>query len=83
MAVRIRVVGRLSYGRYDLVPSLEATPGESQRAQHLPPQLDEVEVGGVFGLEHHLPARMRQHEEQHVGGAVAAQVVGASPGRHG
>jgi len=60
----------------NLAPSLEAAPGEGERAQHLPPRLDEVEVGGVLRLEHHLPARVRQHEEQHVNRAVAAQVVG-------
>ena len=60
----------------DLVPGFEATPGQGEGAQHLPPWLDEVEVGGVFGLEHHLPAQVRQHEQQPVGGTMAAQVVG-------
>src|SRR3954467_1372709 len=40
------------------------------------PPLTEVEVGGVLRLEHHLPTWVRQHEEQHVGGAMAAEVVG-------
>src|SRR5918997_3887531 len=76
MAVRVPVSGRLRDGLGDLVPGFEATPGEGERAQHLPPRLDEVEVGGVFRLEHHLPARVRQQEQQHVGSAMAAQGVG-------
>ena len=48
----------------------------SERAQHLPPRPDQVEVGGVPGPERHLPARVRQHGRRRVGGAVAAQVVG-------
>src|SRR3712207_5323047 len=76
VAVRVPVSGCLRDGLYDRVPGLEAAAGESQRAQHLPPRLDEVEVGGILRLEHHLPARVRQHEQEHVGGAMAAQVVG-------
>src|SRR3954470_1610869 len=76
MAVRVPVIGRLRDGGGDLVPGLEATSGQGKRVQDLPPRLDQVEGGGVFGLEHHLPAWMGQHEQQHVGGAVAAQVVG-------
>jgi hypothetical protein len=72
-AVRIPVVGRLRDGGDDLVPGLEAASGPGKRAQHLPPWLDEVEVGGAFRLEHHLPARMRQQEEQHVGSTSAAR----------
>jgi hypothetical protein len=52
VAVRVRVFGRLRDGFGDLVPGLEAAAGESQRSQHLPPRLDEVEVGGVLRLEH-------------------------------
>src|SRR3954468_21820006 len=76
MAVRVPVIGRLGDGLGDLVPGLEATACQGERTQHLPPRLDQVEVGGVFRLEHHLPAWMRQHEQQDVGGAVAAEVIG-------
>src|SRR3954465_13577204 len=55
MAARVPVFGRLCDGLGDLVPGLEATSGPGERAQHLPPRLDEVEVGGVFRLELHLP----------------------------
>src|SRR5215213_10431928 len=54
VAVRIPVGGRLRDGCRDLVPSLEAASCQGERAQHLPRRLDEVEVGGVFRLEHHL-----------------------------
>src|SRR3954466_8133194 len=36
---------------------------------------DQVQVGGVLGLEHELQARMQQAEQQHVGGAVDGEVV--------
>src|SRR4051812_46726385 len=69
-------VGRGSSGRLlDLGPGLETAALQRQRAQHLPPRLDQVQVGGVLGLEHELPARMQQAEKQHVGGAVDGEVV--------
>src|SRR4051794_35945384 len=51
MAVRVPVVGRLCDGLGDLVPGLEAPPGQGEGAQHLPPRLDQVEVGGVVRLD--------------------------------
>jgi hypothetical protein len=59
----------------DLVPGLEAPTRESQGAQDLPPWLDQVEISRVFGLEHHLPARMRQQKQQHVGCAIGTQLI--------
>src|SRR4051794_909710 len=59
----------------DLGPGLEAASLQGQGAQHLPPRLDQVQVGGVLGLEDELPARMQQAEQQHVGGAVDVEVV--------
>src|SRR5512134_2634495 len=76
MAVRVPVGSSLRDGLGDLVPGLEAAPGQGEGAQDLPPWLDEVEGGGVFRLEHHLPAWVRQHEEQDISGAVAAQIIG-------
>jgi hypothetical protein len=76
MAMRTSVIDRLCDGLNTLSPGLKALPGEREGAQHLPPWLDQVEVGSAFRLEHHLPARIRQHEQQPIGGAVAAQVVG-------
>src|SRR3954469_10177886 len=69
-------VGRGSGARLpDLGPGLETAALQRQRAQHLPPGLDQVQVGGVLGLEHELPARMQQAEQQHVGRAVDVKVV--------
>src|SRR3954468_7694255 len=69
-------VGRGSSDRLlDLGPGLETAALQRQRAQHLPPRLDQVQVGGVLGLEHELPARMQQAEQQHVGRAVDVEVV--------
>jgi hypothetical protein len=65
--VRVPVVGGPRDGLANVVPCLEAPSRESERAQRLPSRLDQVQVGGVFRLEHHFPARMRQHEEQHAG----------------
>src|SRR3954468_6012541 len=57
MLVLVPVRGGPLGGFFDLGPGLEATPFEGQRAQDLPPRLDQVQVGRVFGLKHELPAR--------------------------
>src|SRR3954451_1099762 len=62
-------------GIFDLGPGLETAAFEGQRAQDLPPRFDQVQVSRVLGLEHELPARVGQSEEQHVGGAVDVEVV--------
>src|SRR5688572_26783996 len=64
MPVRVPVRGRPRHGPGDLVPALEPAPLERQRAQHLPPGLDQVEVGGVGGPEDHLPARVGEHKQE-------------------
>src|SRR3954447_10448528 len=75
MLVRVPVRGGTLDGFFDLGPGFEAAPFESQRAQDLPPRLNQVQVGRVFGLEHELPARVGQSEEQHIGRAVDVEVV--------
>ncbi len=75
MAVRVPVRGGRLDGPADLLPTLDAAARECQRAQELPPRLDQGPVGGVPGLEDELPARMRQVEQPHGGGAVDVQVV--------
>src|SRR3954467_12695515 len=75
MLVIVPVRGGPFDGLLDLGPGLEAASLQGQGAQHLPPRLDQVQVGGVLGLEHELPARMQQAEQQHVGGAVDVEVV--------
>ena len=44
----------------ELLPRLEPTALQRQGAQHLPPRLDQVEVGRVRRLEDELPAGMGQ-----------------------
>jgi hypothetical protein len=69
-------VGSGAFNRLlDLGPGLEASPFQGQGAQHLPPGLDQVEVGRVLGLEDELPARMEQAEQQNIRRAVGAEVV--------
>ena len=67
MPVIVPVGGRPLDRLFDLGPRLEATALQGQRAQHLPPGFDQVEVGRVLGLEHELPARMQQAEQQGIG----------------
>ena len=52
--VLVPVRGGASDGLFDLRPSLEAAPFEGQRAQDLPPRLDQVQIGRIFGLEYEL-----------------------------
>src|SRR3954469_23324735 len=73
--VLVPVGGGTLDGLLDLGPGIEAPAFEGQRAQHLPPRLDEVEVGRVFRLEHELPARVRQSEQQYVHAGVDIEVV--------
>src|SRR3954447_21432046 len=73
--VLVPVRGGAPDGLFDLGPGLEAVALQRQRAQDLPPRLDQVQVGGIFGLEHKLPARVGQSEEQHVGRTVRVEVV--------
>src|SRR5215207_3811194 len=75
MAMRVPVRRRSTDGLLDLRPSLEALAFERQGAQRLPPRFDEIQVGGVRGLEDKLPARMGEGEQQHVGGPMGTQIV--------
>src|SRR4051795_8183029 len=73
--VLIPVRGGAADGFFDLGPSLEAATLQRQRAQDLPPRLDQVQVGRVFGLEHELPARVGEREQENIGGAVEVEIV--------
>src|SRR4051812_47808880 len=75
MLVLVPVRGGPFDSLLDLGPGLEPASLQRQRAQHLPPGLDQVQVGGVLGLEDELPARVQQAEQQHVGRAVDVEVV--------
>src|SRR3954469_7824925 len=59
----------------DLGPGLEPAAFQGQGAEHLPPGFDQVEIGGILGLEDELPARMEQAEQQYVRRAVSTEVV--------
>src|SRR4051812_13011136 len=73
--VLVPVFGGALDGLLDLGPGVEPSALEGQRAQHLPPRLDEVQVGRVLRLEHHLPAWVGQGEQQHVHAGVDVEVV--------
>ena len=70
MLVLVPVGGGAFNRLLDLGPGLEPAAFQSQGAEHLPPGLDQVEVGRRLGLEDELPARMQQGEQQRVGRAV-------------
>src|SRR5262249_19208646 len=59
MAVLVPVGRRFFDGLADVLPRLEPTPFQRQRAQHLPPRLDQVQVRRVLRLEDELPAGVR------------------------
>jgi hypothetical protein len=59
----------------DVVPRLKAPPFKRERAQDLPPRLDQIQVDGVFGLTDELLARTRERKQQHLRGAMSAQVI--------
>src|SRR5262245_20166259 len=67
MAMRVPVPGRRVHGLREFVPTLEPSSLERQRAQNLPPGLDQIEVRRILGLEDELPAGMGQGEQQHIG----------------
>src|SRR5215207_1152435 len=62
VAMRVPIDRRAVDSIGDLVPGLEAPARKRKGTQDLPPGLDQVEVSGILGLEHHLPVRMRQQE---------------------
>ena len=63
------------YGLTDLLPALKPPPLERQRAQDLPPRLDQIEVRSVLGLKDKLPPRMGQTEQQDIRGAMRTAVI--------
>src|SRR6185312_82865 len=75
MLVLVPVRGSAPDGFFDLGPGLEAAALECQRAQDLPPRLDQVQVGRIFGLEDELPARVGEREQENIGGAVDVEIV--------
>ena len=74
MLVLIPVGGGAFNGLLDLGPGFEPAAFQGQRAQHLPPRLDQVEIGCILGLEDELPAWMEQAEQQNIRRAVGAEL---------
>src|SRR5690349_20432955 len=75
MLVGVPVIGGALHGLLDLGPCLEATPLQRKGAQHLPPRLQQVQIGGIDRLEYKLPTRVGQREQQHVHGGVGIVIV--------
>src|SRR3982751_616903 len=73
--VGIPVVGGTLHGLLDLGSCLKAVPLQRKGAQHLPPWLQQVQIGCIDRLEHELPTRVSQCEQQHVGGSVGVEIV--------
>src|SRR5690348_5828747 len=73
--VRVPVRGGAPDGLFDLRPSLKAAALQRQRAQDLPPRLDQVQVGRVLGLEDELPTRVSERKQEDISGAVEVEVV--------
>src|SRR5712692_5910751 len=59
----------------DLFPGLEAVAFERQGLQHLPPRLNQVEVGRIDRLIDEFPTGMMHHEEQQIIAVMDVQVV--------
>src|SRR3954462_14330075 len=75
MLVLIPVSGGAFNRLLDLGPGFKPATFQSQGAEHLPPWLDQVEVGCILGLKDELPAGMEQAEQQYVRRAVSAEIV--------
>src|SRR5947209_10798367 len=74
MLVGVPVLGGTLHGQLNLGPGIKPTPLQCKRAQHLPPRLQQVQIGGIDRLEHELPARVGQREQQHVHGSVGVEI---------
>jgi hypothetical protein len=73
--VGVPVCGGAPDSLLDLGPSLEPAALERWRVEDFPPRLDEVQIGRILGLEHELPARVGEREQENIGGAVRVEVV--------
>ena len=56
-------------------PGFKAATFERERAQRLPPRLDQVEIGGVLRLKDELPTWMLQTKQEDITRAMCAQVI--------
>src|SRR5438093_468193 len=69
----------ISRGSFDRLlnfrPRFKAAAFERQRAQRLPPRLDQVEIGGILRLKDEFPTRMLQTKQENITRAMCAQVI--------
>src|SRR5262245_22159055 len=56
-------------------PSFKAATSERERAQRLPPRLDQIEIGGILRLKDELPTRMLQTKQENITRAMRTQVI--------
>jgi len=75
MPMGIPVSRSLANGLAQFAPGFKTSASQRQRAQDLPPRLDQVQIGGVFGLKDELPAWVCQGKQEHVGRPMSTQVV--------
>jgi len=75
VTMRIPVPGRFVHCGTDLGPGLKAPSLQCQRSQPLPPRLNHMQRGCILRLEDELPARMRQGEQQDLGGSMGTPVI--------
>ena len=54
MSMLVPISGGLGHGLAHFLPDLEPSALDRERAQHLPPRLNQVQIGGVCGLEDKL-----------------------------
>src|SRR5215475_242242 len=69
----------ISRGSFDCLlnfrPSFKAATFERERAQRLPPRLDQIEIGGILRLKDELPTRMLQAKQEDITRAMCTQVI--------
>ena len=69
-------ISRGSFNRLlNFRPSFKAATFERERAQRLPPRLDQVEIGGILRLKDELPTRMLQTKQENITRAMRTQVI--------
>lgn len=74
MPMLVPIRGGLGHGLADVRPVLEPAALECERAQHLPPRLNQVQIGRVFGLEDKPPTGVGEAEQQHIDGPMHVEV---------
>jgi hypothetical protein len=72
----VPALGRFLHCLPDLGPRLQAPSLQCQRPQHLPPRLNQLQIGRIPRLEDDLPAGgLRQRAQQDIGGPMGTPVI--------